>query len=459
MQLETILGALMVLVFIFAIYKRALSPFAALIAVPLIFGIIYLLVTKQNIFDVFDWIYEGVFYKSAIVDGKAKVTPGTMRSALMVLFACTYFTLMMMVGLFDPLVIAIIKLVKGDPLKIIVAATLTAAMVSLDGDGTSTVLITTAAFMPLFRRFKIKGIYLAILIALPTSVFNMTPWGGPLARVLSALDLDVNQLFPILLPGMVVVMTYAVVVAYFIGKKERKRLGWDPEHAKSITPEEMESMFDAVRDVNPELKRPKAWWYNLIATAIIMYMLVVGIANSALLFLIGIALALIVNFGFNFKEQKDMLADALQDGIPAGAMIIASGFFMGILNGSGMGSSIATSLGALVPQGMGNLLPIFTAILGIPGLIFLSSDGYYFGILPVLAQLASNYGVTATAMGVGAMIPLATYYATPLIAWIFILCERCEVEYVDYSKMILAVGLPAFVLYIITFIITGAIPL
>ena len=258
---------------------------------------------------------------------------------------------------------------------------------------------------------------------------------------------------------MVVVMTYAVVVAYFIGKKERKRLGWDPEHAKSITPEEMESMFDAVRDVNPELKRPKAWWYNLIATAIIMYMLVVGIANSALLFLIGIALALIVNFGFNFKEQKDMLADALQDGIPAGAMIIASGFFMGILNGSGMGSSIATSLGALVPQGMGNLLPIFTAILGIPGLIFLSSDGYYFGILPVLAQLASNYGVTATAMGVGAMIPLATYYATPLIAWIFILCERCEVEYVDYSKMILAVGLPAFVLYIITFIITGAIPL
>ena len=32
----------------------------------------------------------------------------------MVLFACTYFTLMMQVGLFDPLVIAMIKLVKGD---------------------------------------------------------------------------------------------------------------------------------------------------------------------------------------------------------------------------------------------------------------------------------------------------------------------------------------------------------
>lgn len=88
---------------------------------------------------------------------------------------------MMQTGLFDPLVIAIIKLVKGDPLKIMVAATLVAAGVSLDGDGTSTVLITTAAFMPLFRQFKIKGAYLALLIALPTSVFNMSPWGGPLA--------------------------------------------------------------------------------------------------------------------------------------------------------------------------------------------------------------------------------------------------------------------------------------
>lgn len=459
MSLETILGALMVLVFIFAIYKRALSPFAALISIPLIFGLLYLAITKQPLTDVFDWIYEGVFYKSALVDGKVKVTAGTMRSALMVLFACTYFTLMMMAGLFDPLVIAIIKLVKGDPLKIIVAATLTAAMVSLDGDGTSTVLITTAAFMPLFKRFNIKGIYLAILIALPTSVFNMTPWGGPLARVLSALDLDVTQLFPKLLPGMAIVMAYAVAVAYFIGQKERKRLGYDPSKAKTITAEEMESMYDAVRNNNPELKRPKAFWFNLVATAVIMYMLVAGVANSALLFLIGIAFALVVNYGFNFKEQKDMLADALQEGIPAGAMIIASGFFMGILNGSGMGSNIAQGLGSLVPAGMGNWLPIVTAVLGIPGLIFLSSDGYYFGILPVLAQLAATYGVTATAMGVGAMIPLATYYATPLIAWIFILCERCEVEYVDYSKMILAVGLPAFVLYIITFIITGAIPL
>jgi CitMHS family citrate-Mg2+:H+ or citrate-Ca2+:H+ symporter len=221
----------------------------------------------------------------------------------------------------------------------------------------------------------------------------------------------------------------------------------------------MEKMFDAVRNNDPELKRPKAFWFNLICTIVIMYMLIKGVANSALLFMIGLGLALVVNYGFNFKEQKERLAGALEEGTPAAGMIIASGFFMGILNGSGMGASIATSLGSLVPAGMGNLIPIFTAVLGIPGLIFLSSDGYYFGILPVLAKVAATFGVPAIAMGVGAMIPLATYYATPLIAWIYILVDRTEVEFADYQKAILAVGLPAFVLYILTFVLTGAIPL
>lgn len=456
MNIEVIIGLLMIAVFVIAISKRWLSPYAALAACPLIAAVIYCVVTGQSVTNVFDWIYSGVFYS---VNESGKVSAGTMRSALMVLFACTYFTLMMQVGLFDPLVIGIIKLVKGDPLKIIVAATLVAAGVSLDGDGTSTVLITTAAFMPLFKQFKIKSGYLAILIALPTSVFNMSPWGGPLARVLSALDLDVTELFPLLLPGMAVVMIYAIVLAYFIGRKERARLGYDPKHSGQITDAELEKMIDIVRDNNAELKRPKMIWYNFIVTAIIMYMLIAGVANSAVLFMAGLAFALVANYGFNFKEQKDRLAAALEDGMPACAMIVASGFLMGVLNGSGMGNGIAQFLGSLVPAGQEGMLPLLTAVLGIPGLIFLSSDGYYFGILPVLANLASLYGISMTAMGVAAMVPLATYYATPLIAWIFILCDRCEVEFADYQKSILKVGIPAFVLYIITFYITGAIPM
>lgn len=455
MTLAAAVGLIMILVFVIGIMKRWLSPYVGLAVVPLVAAVIYCLITNTPVLNVFDWIYSGVFY--SVEDGE--VSAGTVRSAMMILFACTYFTLMMQVGLFDPLVIAMIKLVKGDPLKIMVASTLVAAGVSLDGDGTSTVLITTAAFIPLYKQFGIKTPYLALLICLPTSVFNMSPWGGPLARVLSALNLDVTELFPLLLPGMAVALVYCVFVAYYLGKKERKRLGFDPAKTADISEADIQKMIQVVKDNEPEYKRPKLVWFNLILSVIIMVMLIAGLANSALLFGAGLAIALFANFGVDFHMQKDRLAAALQDGVPAAAMIVASGFLMGVLTNSGMGDGIAMFLASLVPSGMENLLPLFVAILGIPGMIFLSSDGYYFGILPVLASLAAQYGISATAMGVGAMIPLATYYATPLIAWMWILVERCEVDFGDHQKAILKWGLPMFAIYVIVFVLTGAIPL
>ena len=66
---------------------------------------------------------------------------------------------------------------------------------------------------------------------------------------------------------------------------------------------------------------------------------------------------------------------------------------------------------------------------------------------------------TMEAMGVAAMIPLATYYATPLIAWIFILIDRCEVSFAEHQKNIMKWGLPAFALYVIVFVLTGAMPI
>lgn len=456
MDFVTILGYVMIVVFVIAIMKRKLSPFVALLVVPIIFGMIYAVAKGMSVLEVFQWVYDGVFYS---VNDAGKVKPGTMRSGIMIFFAVSYFTLMMHVGLFDPLIIFIIKMVKGDPLKIMVASTIAAGAVSLDGDGTSTVLITTAAFMPLYKQFKIKGIYLALLIALPTSVFNMTPWGGPLARVLSALNLDVTDIFPKLLPGMAVVLIYAIIVAYFLGKKERTRLGYDPKTAASISDEEMEKMFEIVRDQDPEFKQPKKVWFNFIMTAVILFLLIFGHANSGVLFALGLGLGLVVNYGFDFQLQRQRLSAAVEEAAPTTSIILASGALMGVIQGSGMGTGIANNLASFIPAGAEHLIPLITAVVGIPGLIFLSSDGFYFGILPVLASVANNFGISMEAMGIAAMIPLATYYATPLIAWIWILIDRTECEFADYQKIILKFGIPAFVLYVITFAAIGYIPL
>lgn len=452
----TFLGFAMIITFILVIYKKKLSPFVALVTIPLTFGLIYLLVSGGNPLEALEWAYQGVFYR---VTDSGDVVPGTMRSAIMIFFAVSYFTLMMKAGLFDPLVKWIMKFVKNDPLKASVSSTLAAGAVSLDGDGTSTVLISTSAFMPVYRQLKMKGIYLAWLIALPTAIFNMTPWGGPLARVLSVLNLETTELFPLLVPGMTVALIYVVFVAFTIGKKERKRLGYNPKASQEVTDEEIERMYEALKSEDDHLKRPEKIWFNFILTMVILILLIAGLANSGILFATGLAIGLVVNYGFDFKFQREIMEDCVAEGAPTAALILGAGFLMGVIQGSGMGDAIALTLGGLVPEGFEQALPLITALVGIPGLIALGSDGFYFGILPMLAEVAASFGIPATAMGVAAMIPLATYYATPLIAWIFMLCDRTECEFGDYQVGILKYGLPMVAIYCIVFMITGVIPL
>lgn len=449
MNLEFICGLLMIVLFAVAISKRWLAPFVGLSIVPLIFAVIYCVATGQSPLTAFEWAFAGAF--------GGELTGGTATSAIMILFACTYFTFMMKVGLFDPLIIAIIKLVKGDPLKVMVAATCVAGAVSLDGDGASTVLITTAAFVPLFKQLNMRVGYLAVLIALPTSVFNMMPWGGSFARCISALGLEVPELLAPLVPGLVVVMIYAIGVGFFLGRKERERLGYDPKAAAHVSVEEIEKMCDIVRNNDPEFKRPHLAWFNLIVTLGIMVLLVQGLANSAVLFMAGLGITLVVNLGFNFKIQKNLLDDCLVEGVSVCAMIVASGFLMGILLYSGMGDAIAAVLASIVPAGAARFIPYIIAILGIPLLIFTGPDVFYFGLVPVLAQLAAAYGISATTIGVAAMVSLSTFYCSPLIAWIFLLCSRCEIEFADYQKLLIKFALPAFVIYLVVYTLTGGI--
>jgi CitMHS family citrate-Mg2+:H+ or citrate-Ca2+:H+ symporter len=59
---------------------------------------------------------------------------------------------------------------------------LLALFVSLDGDGSTTYLITTAAMLPLYTRLGMSRLVLACVIMMAGGVMNILPWGGPTAR-------------------------------------------------------------------------------------------------------------------------------------------------------------------------------------------------------------------------------------------------------------------------------------
>ncbi len=111
---------------------------------------------------------------------------------------------------------------KGDPLKIVVGTAILTIIVSLDGDGTTTYMITVSAMYPLYKRLGMNPLILAGVVMLGAGVTNLTPWGGPTARVMSALGLDASELFTPLIPGMIAGALWVVFVAYYLGKKRKK---------------------------------------------------------------------------------------------------------------------------------------------------------------------------------------------------------------------------------------------
>lgn len=120
-----ILGFVMMIVFMYLIMSNRLSALIALIVVPIVFALISGF---------------GKDLGEMMIQGVTDLAP----TGIMLLFAILYFGIMIDSGLFDPLIAKILSFVKGDPLKIAVGTAVLTMTISLDGDGTTTYMITIA---------------------------------------------------------------------------------------------------------------------------------------------------------------------------------------------------------------------------------------------------------------------------------------------------------------------------
>ena len=138
------LGFLMVAVFMYLIMSKRATPVVGLIAVPVAFG-----VAAGAGFGIGDMITDAI---------KA-LAP----TAALLFFAIIFFGIMIDVGLFDPLVKQILRLVRNDPMKLVVGTAVLAMVVSLDGDGSTTFIIVTSAMLPLYLKLKVSPVVLTVV--------------------------------------------------------------------------------------------------------------------------------------------------------------------------------------------------------------------------------------------------------------------------------------------------------
>ena len=103
------------------------------------------------------------------------------------MFAIMFFGIMIDVGLFDPLITWITRLLGNDPAKVVLGTAILAGAVSLDGDGSTTFIITTSAMLPIYLRLGMSPVVLTCVAGLMNGTLNIVPWGGPTVRAASAL--------------------------------------------------------------------------------------------------------------------------------------------------------------------------------------------------------------------------------------------------------------------------------
>lgn len=438
----SLLGYLMVITFLVLIMTKRLSPFIALASIPIIFGVIGGF---------------GLDLGGLIMEGLTKISP----TAILLMFAILYFGIMIDAGLFDPLVTKILKIVKGDPVKVIVGSAILPGIIGFDGDGSTTMMICITAFLPLYKRLGINPVILASLTILQIGITTLVPWGGPAGRVATALKLDATDLYLAILPGMIVSLFFVVFAAYLIGKREQARLKKELSYVNLETYAEMAAATEIAEDAlvgDADLKRPKLIWINLILSSVIMLAIVLDWFPAPALFIVGTALALLINYP-SIEEQRKRLAEHAPNALAVVAMIFAAGVFTGILKGTGMSEAMAQSLVALIPTELGSHMVIITAIISAPGFFFLGPDGFYFGILPVLTETAASYGISAMEMGTASLMGVPFGVMGPLVASVYLLIGMTGIGLGDLHKYTAKWACMIMLIYIVVGLLLGDISL
>ncbi|MGL5405459.1 MAG: CitMHS family transporter [Propionibacteriaceae bacterium] len=439
-------GLLIVIIFMILIMTKRVSPFVALTLTPVVIALLAGFHSKIPTFA---------------IDGIKTVAP----TAVMLLFAILFFGLMITAGLFDPLIRFILRIVKGDPLKVLVGTAILASVVSMDGDGSTTTMIVCSAMIPIYKKLNMKMMDLAIIIILANSVMNLLPWGGPTARIIAALKVDEGELLRRILPGMIIAIIWVLLVAIFRGMAERKRLG-----IVELTATEIDELraADILGHGNVEtaevLKRPKLIWLNLILTLTVMALLVFGGTwfipkiSAAVIFEIAFSLALLINYR-QLSDQRSIIEEHGANAIHVIIMVLAAGIFMGILNGSKMSEAMGSGLAHVVPSSMGSHWALVTALVSAPGTFFLSNDAFYLGVLPILSQTGTQYGFTPIDIGVASTVGQAFHLLSPLVGFIYLLLHLTGVDMGTWQRKSAKWAIGTFVIFLISIAIFGGVRL
>lgn len=418
--------------------------------------------------------------------------------AVMLVFAILFFAIMNQAGLFDPLVRLTVKLTRGNVVAICVGTVLLAAVCHLDGAGASTFLIVIPALLPLYRHLGMSPYLLLLLAAMSMGVLNMLPWGGPVGRASAVVGIDPVELWRGLIPVQVLSLVLLVIAAVLLGLREQRRIaarGGAPvieedvqeesssEAAAETRVEERElatvgaggssgstgaadavvgastgGPSDSIRHGTGSARNTQdfagdnddVWgahddapatprWRmatNAVLVLAMLALLISDILPAPLAFMLGLSAALMVNHP-RVKDQMEAIKSHGGSAVATGAIVLAAGCFLGIMEHSGMLDSLATDAVAILPSALVPYLHLIVGFFGLPLELVLSTDAHYFALLPVVEGISTEAGVGTLSVVYAVLVGnIIGTFISPFAAalWLALGLAGCDIgKHIRYS--------------------------
>jgi citrate-Mg2+:H+ or citrate-Ca2+:H+ symporter, CitMHS family len=414
-----VLGFLTVAALFVLIVTRLASPLVALIAVPIAAALIGGF---------------GLATATFVVAGVQQIAP----VAAMFVFAILYFGIITDAGTLEPIINAILRAVGARPSRVVVGSALLALLVHLDGSGAVTFLVAVPAMLPLYDRLGIDRRILACVTSLAAGV-NFLPWTGPMIRASASLHIPIARLFRPLVPVQAVGLAFVFTVAWLLGRRaERGQTGVRLESDSSLTPVEPQS-DPSLTPVEPQsdsgLRRPRLVWVNGAITIAIMAVMIAGTVDPAVMFMVGTAVVLTLNYPDPAQQRARIDAHAKAALMMAG-ILLAAGAFTGIMKESGMLTAMAHAAVGVVPPPLAPHIPVTLAIVSMPLSLLFDPDSFYLGVLPVVAEVAGRFGVPAAQVGQAALLGQMTtgFPISPLTPATFLVVGLTGVELGEHQR-------------------------